>query len=177
MAKGKMIRRCSAYTPRIKALGYTKIHWANMHGNVKKDRLTSLCVSELIRLYKQGFPFEGDGTVSAIADNPIIKKAHYWGRYYLACAIASNRIWREKIPLTRVDLYYLESTVQDRIYETHRTYQFLGLDSDPLKGPAEWGYFDVYVKGKTQRYINPKPSKKTELYLLKLFGPSTEEQP
>jgi hypothetical protein len=166
MAKGKMIRRCSAYTPRIKALGYTKIHWANMHGNVKKDRLTSLCVSELIRLYKQGFPFEGDGTVSAIADNPIIKKAHYWGRYRLACAIATNRIWREKLDQCRINLYRLECAAQDEIDQNRRTWQFMGYPTEY----TQWESFNVKTDAGVQRYVHAPWSKHTELYMKELLG-------
>lgn len=170
MSKGKMIRRCLAYTPRIKQLGYTKLHWVKIHGNVKKDRLTSLCASELIRLHKLGFPFDEDS--SAIADVPIIKKAHYWGRYRLACAIATNRIWREKLDQCRINLYRLECAAQDEIDQSRRTWEFMGYPPDSGSGYTQWESFNVKTDAGVQRYINAPWSKHTELYMKELLGAS-----
>lgn len=146
-----------------KSYGWPKQTWASRGGRVKKDRLTSLCVAEIIKLTKQGFGFCEEG--SAIADNKIIKKAYYEGRYYLAVAIADCRIYKEYIPFAKPSITY----AADRARNAAEWQSYFCSDMDYVDD-KEWKDFFITNKdGKKQKYINPPNSRAIELYIKRTF--------
>jgi hypothetical protein len=146
-----------------KSYGLRRQTWVNRGGRVKKDRLTSLCVSELIKLTKQGFGFCEEG--SAIADNKIIKKAHYEGKYYLAAAIAERRIYEERIPFAKQSITYAADKARYDAEWQSRLWTDMGYVDN-----KEWEKFFITNKdGKKQKYINPPPSRAIELYIKRTF--------